>query len=63
MKTSKSNYRYPLATRGNLNYTRIATVCFFAGSFLLSSYYSYSPQLKECLADTTTSADYCFKKF
>jgi len=63
MKTSKSNYRYPLATRSNLVMVRIATVCFFAGSFLLASYYSHSPQLKQCLADTTTSADYCFKKF
>jgi len=63
MKTSKSNHHYPLAARGNLNYIRIATVLFFVGSFLLASYYSHSPQLKQCLADTTTSADYCFKKF
>jgi len=63
MKTSKSNYRYPLATRSNLVMVRIATVLFFVGSFLLASYYSHSPQLKQCLADNTTSADYCFKKF
>jgi len=63
MKTSKSNYRYPLAARGNLNYVRIATVLFFCGSFLLASYYSHSPQLKQCLADKTISNDYCFKKF
>jgi len=63
MKTSKSNYHYPLAARSNLNMVRIATVLFFATSFLLASYYSNSPQLKECLADTTVSNDYCFKKF
>tara|TARA_B100000900_G_C20312290_1_gene606699 strand:+ start:228 stop:416 length:189 start_codon:yes stop_codon:yes gene_type:complete len=62
MKTSKSNYHYPLATRSNLVMVRIATVFFFA-TFVAASYYSNSPQLKECLADTTTSADYCFKKF
>jgi len=63
MKTSKSNYHYPLATRTNLVMVRIATVLFFATSFLLASYYSHSPQLKECLADKTISNDYCFKKF
>jgi len=63
MKTPKSNYHYPLAARSNLTYIKIATVLFFAGSFLLASYYSHSPQLKQCLADKTISNDYCFKKF
>tara|TARA_R100001440_G_scaffold62995_1_gene83185 strand:- start:10 stop:204 length:195 start_codon:yes stop_codon:yes gene_type:complete len=62
-KSNLDRRRYPLAATNNLNMVRIATVSFFCGSFLLASYYSNSPQLKECLADTTTSADYCFKKF
>jgi len=62
-KSNLDRNRYALSTTSNLKYVRIATVLFFVGSFLLASYYSYSPQLKQCLADTTTTADYCFKKF
>tara|TARA_Y100001980_G_C14170888_1_gene45905 strand:- start:9 stop:203 length:195 start_codon:yes stop_codon:yes gene_type:complete len=62
-KSNLDRKRYPLATTNNLNMVRIATVLFFAGSFLLASYYSHSPQLKQCLADKTISNDYCFKKF
>jgi len=63
IKSNLDRNRYALSTTSNLKYVRIATVLFFVGSFLLASYYSHSPQLKECLADKTISNDYCFKKF
>jgi len=64
MKTSKSNYRYPLATRPNLVMVRIATALFFSvTSFLIASHLTDSPQFRECLEDTTVSNDYCAKKF
>jgi len=62
-KSNLDRSRYALSTTSNLKYVRIATVLFFVGSFLFASYQSNSPQLKECLADSTKSADYCFKKF
>ena len=61
-KSNLDRKRYPLATTNNLNMVRIATVLFFI-SFIAASYYSHSPQLKQCLADKTISNDYCFKKF
>tara|TARA_B100000963_G_scaffold259909_1_gene228183 strand:- start:158 stop:349 length:192 start_codon:yes stop_codon:yes gene_type:complete len=61
-KSNLDRKRYPLATTNNLNMVRIATVFFFI-SFIAASYYSHSPQLKQCLADKTISNDYCFKKF
>tara|TARA_R100001440_G_scaffold14295_1_gene24364 strand:- start:65 stop:262 length:198 start_codon:yes stop_codon:yes gene_type:complete len=63
MKTSKSNYRYPLATRPNIVMVRIATVLFFVGSFIAASYYSDSHQLKKCLADNSQTNSFCYKKF
>ena len=64
MKTSKSNYHYPLATRSNLNMVRIATALFFSvTSFLIVCHLTDSPQFRKCLEDTTVSNDYCAKKF
>ena len=51
------------ATRNQNKIKYFGTAVLFCISFILASYYSSSPQLKQCLADSTINNDYCVKKF
>tara|TARA_R100000231_G_scaffold100163_1_gene74631 strand:- start:94 stop:447 length:354 start_codon:yes stop_codon:yes gene_type:complete len=51
------------ATRNQSKIKYFGTVALFCISFTLASYYTNSPQLKQCLADSTINNDYCVKKF
>ena len=51
------------ATRNQNKIKYFGTAALFCTSFILASYYSSSPQLKQCLADSTINNDYCVKKF
>ena len=51
------------ATRNQNKIKVYGTAALFCISFILASYYSSSPQLKQCLADSTINNDYCVKKF
>jgi len=55
---------YAKPTTRNQNKIKVyGTAVLFCISFILASYYSSSPQLKQCLADSTINNDYCVKKF
>jgi len=55
---------YAKPTTRNQNKIKLyGTAALFCISFILASYYSSSPQLKQCLADSTINNDYCVKKF